>query len=118
MTLIIKYIGEHQGDQLGLYHLTIDRREERLRQGLVYRQIHDADDGEQCYLYRLETQCTFYILCKYLTKVHTAYFNYKVCSRVQFMDAFETNPLVNSGQPIESSLTSSFALREPIPRNN
>ena len=82
MTLIIKYAGEDQGDALGLYHLTIDPREERLRQGLVYRQLHDADDSNQCYLYRWESHCTFHILCKYLTKVHTAYFNCKVCSSV------------------------------------
>jgi len=32
--------GEYWGDQLGVYHLTTDQREESLRQGLVYLQLH------------------------------------------------------------------------------
>ena len=43
--------GEWCGDELGLYQLTVDTREERLRQGVVYRQLHDGDD-RQFYLYR------------------------------------------------------------------
>ena len=39
------------GDPLGLYQLTVDTREESLRQGVVYRQPHDGDDW-QFYLYR------------------------------------------------------------------
>ena len=39
------------GGKLGLYQLTVDTREERLRQGVVYRQLHDGDDW-QFYLYR------------------------------------------------------------------
>merc|ERR1711953_835841 len=38
--------GEYQGDRLGLYHLTIDTREESKRQGLVYRQLHDGDNQQ------------------------------------------------------------------------
>ena len=43
--------GEWFGSRLGLYQLTVDTREERLRQGVVYRQLHDGDD-QQFYLYR------------------------------------------------------------------
>jgi len=46
--------GEYQGDKLGLYHLTIDPREERLKQGLVYRQLHDVRANQcQYYLFRV-----------------------------------------------------------------
>ena len=60
--------GKIYGNLLGLYHLTIDTREESLRQGLVYRQLHDADAEEQIYLFRWESHCTLYTRCKYLTK--------------------------------------------------
>merc|ERR1712183_205377 len=42
-----------RGSKLGLYHLTIDPREERLKQGLVYRQLHGVGDNQmQYYLHR------------------------------------------------------------------
>ena len=50
---------------LGIYHLTIDTREESLRQGLVYRRLHDGGDKQlQYYLYRWEMRlhCTMHIV--------------------------------------------------------
>ena len=44
-------VGECQGDCLGLYHPTIDTREEGLKEGPVYQQLHDGDN-KQYYLFR------------------------------------------------------------------
>ena len=51
--------GECHSDLFGLYHLTTDTREEGLRQGMVYRQLHDGHD-KQFYIYRWQTwwNCT------------------------------------------------------------
>ena len=66
--------GEDQGDTLGLYHLTIDPREESKRQGLVYRQLHNGDNQRQYYLYRWEKRLHITHL---LTKFYAAYFSGK-----------------------------------------
>ena len=70
------YAGEYQGTRLGLYHLTTDTRVERLRQGLVYRQLHIGDNQKQYYLYRWEMRlhCTLHIALLTLDKVRAAYY--------------------------------------------
>ena len=76
LTLIIKYAGECRGSHLGLYHQTIDPREESLRQGLVYRQLHRIGGNEQqYYLYRWDRRlhCTLHIALKTFDKVRAAF---------------------------------------------
>ena len=73
--------GKRWSSLLGTYNLTVDTREESLRQGLVYRKLHDGDNQWQFYLSRWEMR--FYCTSHTFTfdKVLNAYFNCEIWGR-------------------------------------